>query len=213
MLNVRICNKFDTLENWQKSELILMPGEFGIASFTNEENIENYIVRVGDGKNKFIDLKEPNEYLGGNGINITEENNQKLINADLPVKALTQAEYDALTPEEQMSNTLFIITDGKTEPLALVPSGTVIAWYGSLNELPYGYVLCNGENNTPDLRGKFIIGAGSEQDMASTVKNEFVGFVDNGENESENLQDNAQIISEDETVSIYSKALYYIMKI
>jgi len=33
-------------------------------------------------------------------------------------------------------------------------------WSGSVASIPTGYVLCNGSNGTPDLRGRFVIGAG-----------------------------------------------------
>jgi len=33
-------------------------------------------------------------------------------------------------------------------------------WYGAIGNIPSGWVLCNGANGTPDLRNKFIVGAG-----------------------------------------------------
>ena len=38
-------------------------------------------------------------------------------------------------------------------------TGMIIAWYGSIASIPSGFVICDGNNNTPDLRDKFIIGA------------------------------------------------------
>lgn len=40
-------------------------------------------------------------------------------------------------------------------------AGMIIMWSGSLNTIPEGWVLCNGQNNTPDLQDRFIIGAGN----------------------------------------------------
>lgn len=40
------------------------------------------------------------------------------------------------------------------------PSGSIIAW--SKNNIPTGWVLCDGDNNTPDLRGKMILGSGTK---------------------------------------------------
>ena len=37
----------------------------------------------------------------------------------------------------------------------------IIAWYGSTGSIPTGFVLCDGSNSTPDLRDRFIIGAGN----------------------------------------------------
>ena len=41
------------------------------------------------------------------------------------------------------------------------PAGGIIMWSGSVANIPSGWVLCNGSNSTPDLRNKFVIGAGS----------------------------------------------------
>eukprot|EP01083_Nonionella_stella_P159379 519853_1 len=41
------------------------------------------------------------------------------------------------------------------------PCGLVSMWYGTSN-FPAGYQLCDGTNETPDLRGKFIIGSTGE---------------------------------------------------
>lgn len=41
------------------------------------------------------------------------------------------------------------------------PSGIIVMWSGSIVSIPVGWVLCNGGNGTPDLRSKFIVGAGS----------------------------------------------------
>ena len=39
-----------------------------------------------------------------------------------------------------------------------VPAGGIIIWSGASNAIPSGWVLCNGSNSTPDLRGKFVVG-------------------------------------------------------
>jgi len=45
---------------------------------------------------------------------------------------------------------------------AVVPSGGIIMWSGSIASIPTGWVLCNGSNGTPDLRNRFIVGAHSD---------------------------------------------------
>lgn len=39
--------------------------------------------------------------------------------------------------------------------------GMIMMWSGSIYSIPNGWALCNGSNGTPDLRGRFILGAGS----------------------------------------------------
>jgi hypothetical protein len=51
---------------------------------------------------------------------------------------------------------------GATPPAATpIPSGGIFLWSGSIGSIPAGYVLCNGSNGTPDLRNRFVVGAGS----------------------------------------------------
>lgn len=41
-----------------------------------------------------------------------------------------------------------------------VPTGGIIMWSGSAASIPTGWALCDGSAGTPDLRGRFIVGAG-----------------------------------------------------
>lgn len=49
-----------------------------------------------------------------------------------------------------------------------VPSGLIAMWSGIISAIPSGWVLCDGTNNTPDLRDRFIVGAGSTYPVAAT---------------------------------------------
>lgn len=35
----------------------------------------------------------------------------------------------------------------------------IVAWYGSIANIPKGWVLCDGNNGTPDLRDRFVVAA------------------------------------------------------
>ena len=51
---------------------------------------------------------------------------------------------------------------GAAPPAATpIPAGGILLWSGSIGSIPAGYVLCNGANGTPDLRNRFVVGAGS----------------------------------------------------
>jgi len=49
-----------------------------------------------------------------------------------------------------------------------VPTGMVMMWSGASNAIPSGYVLCDGGNGTPDLRDRFVVGAGSGYSVGAT---------------------------------------------
>ena len=49
-----------------------------------------------------------------------------------------------------------------------VPTGAIMLWSGAANAIPTGYALCDGTNSTPDLRNRFLIGAGSTYAVGAT---------------------------------------------
>ena len=46
--------------------------------------------------------------------------------------------------------------------------GAISLWYGSIAKIPKGYSLCNGENGTPDLQDRFVVGAGDSYNPDNT---------------------------------------------
>ncbi len=61
------------------------------------------------------------------------------------------------TNTTQLATTAFV----QNSITASLPTGLILLWSGSQASIPSGWVLCDGNNSTPDLRGRFIIGAGS----------------------------------------------------
>ena len=49
-----------------------------------------------------------------------------------------------------------------------IPLGGIIMWSGSTSNIPAGWALCNGANGTPNLRDRFIVGAGSSYGPGAT---------------------------------------------
>jgi hypothetical protein len=49
-----------------------------------------------------------------------------------------------------------------------VDPGLIIWWYGAIANIPAGWVLCDGNNATPDLRGRFNYGAGGTANPGAT---------------------------------------------
>jgi hypothetical protein len=68
------------------------------------------------------------------------------------------------TNTTQLATTAFVTTAVG----ASFPSGGIIMWSGSIAAIPSGWVLCNGSNSTPDLRNRFIVGAGSTYAVDAT---------------------------------------------
>ena len=49
-----------------------------------------------------------------------------------------------------------------------VPSGTIVMWNGGPSSVPSGWTLCDGNNGAPDLRNRFVTGAGDEYSVGDT---------------------------------------------
>jgi len=49
-----------------------------------------------------------------------------------------------------------------------VPKGAIIMWSGSQATIPTGWGICDGTNGTPDLRDKFVVGAGNTYSPLAT---------------------------------------------
>jgi hypothetical protein len=65
------------------------------------------------------------------------------------------------TNTTQIATTAFVLANG-------VPTGAIIMWSGSIASIPSGWLLCNGTSGTPDLRDRFVVGAGSTYAVAAT---------------------------------------------
>jgi len=67
------------------------------------------------------------------------------------------------------TNTTQLATTAFCQALpGLLRTGMIVKWSGSIATIPSSCVLCNGSNNTPDLRGKFVIGAGGSYSPGDT---------------------------------------------
>ena len=76
-------------------------------------------------------------------------------------KALLQPIEDALGAVTQKLS-------GIDEGANRIPPGLIAMWSGSVANIPSGWALCDGRNGTPDLRDRFIVGAGGSYNVGNT---------------------------------------------
>lgn len=67
-----------------------------------------------------------------------------------------------------VQNTVGVAVGTAVGGVPLFPTGGIIMWSGSIGSIPNGWGLCNGTNGTPDLRDRFVIGAGSSYAVTQT---------------------------------------------
>jgi len=98
---------------------------------------------------------------GGTGVT-TSTGSGSVVLSTSPTLGGTPAAPTAAygTNTTQLATTAFV--------QASLPSGVIVMWSGSIASIPGGWLLCNGSSGTPDLRDRFIVGAGSTYAVAAT---------------------------------------------
>ena len=49
-----------------------------------------------------------------------------------------------------------------------LPAGIILMWPRDIEDIPPGWALCDGTNGTPNLRDKFVVGAGDDYALGET---------------------------------------------
>ena len=100
---------------------------------------------------------------GQSGGNTLHSDNQFTYNASSNVVTAgtfsgSGASLTSLNASNLQSGT---VADARLTNTSLFATGMIMLWYGSVASIPSGWVLCDGNNSTPDLRNRFVIGAGT----------------------------------------------------
>jgi microcystin-dependent protein len=105
-----------------------------------------------------INLTTGNALITGGGIYNVVGANATITGANLINSVATTA--NASTSNTAIATTAFVH--------AVVPRGVIWMWNSSAATIPYGFQLCDGTNGTPDLRDRFIVGAGTTYTVGNT---------------------------------------------
>lgn len=81
------------------------------------------------------------------------------------IRTYRTAQYSTLNTQnilasnfQTFQNVQSLIEELAEMKMHVMPKGSIIMWSGDTKALPSGFALCDGNNNTPDLRGRFIVG-------------------------------------------------------
>jgi hypothetical protein len=55
------------------------------------------------------------------------------------------------------------------------PKGMIIIWTGAIADIPKGWAICDGNNGTPNLKGKFLLGANTDPNAAAMFRTPGMG--------------------------------------
>lgn len=102
---------------------------------------------------------------GGTGVTTSTGTGSVVLSASPALTGVPTAPTAALgTSTTQMATTAFVAN--AIAAIVSIPAGVILMWSGSIATIPTGWVLCDGNNSTPDLRNRFIVGAGTGSSYA-----------------------------------------------
>jgi len=116
-----------------------------------------------------------NTFASGNSILASEHNknfddiyndyNGNITNANLSGNAaITDANLAQITTTSKVS------TSAITDSLGLIfQTGMIIMWSGAISAIPTGWVICDGNNSTPNLTDRFVIHADADSSGTNNV--------------------------------------------
>lgn len=93
----------------------------------------------------------------------------------LPSELWLQSGYNYKLVLKDSTGTLLATWDNIYGIIGTVPAapsayvtGMIMLWAGAIGSIPSGWNLCDGTNGSPDLRDRFIVGAGTSYSVGAT---------------------------------------------
>ena len=135
---------------------------FTLAAGRRAKAIHEGSIVFGDARDQDKSSTGNNQFIigssGGVAINTTPVSGAALTVSG-KVKA-TSAEFGAMT--------VATLSSTSVSGYGTIPIRGIIMWSGQIAEIPDGWALCNGSQSTPDLRGRFVMGAGGSRGVGIT---------------------------------------------
>ena len=95
--------------------------------------------------------------IGDGAVELYHDNSKKL-----------ETVSGGVTVTGTVTATSFAGSGANLTGIVAIPSGGIILWSGAADAIPSGFVLCDGNNSTPDLRNRFVVGAGDSYAVDAT---------------------------------------------
>jgi hypothetical protein len=98
---------------------------------------------------------------GGTGVTTSTGTGSTVLSASPTFTGTPLAPTAAVSTDNTQIATTAFVRD-------IIPAGIISMWSGSIATIPTGWLICDGTSGTPDLRNRFIVGAGSTYAVAAT---------------------------------------------
>ena len=131
---------------------------------------------------EYVKIKAPADQTGQASYDLTlpinaGTNGQALVTNGSGVTSWSTIDLTALSasnltsgtiPDARFPATLPAVSGANLTGISGIPAGVIAIWSGATNAIPTGWVICDGNNSTPDLRDRFVVGAGNTYSVANT---------------------------------------------
>lgn len=112
-----------------------------------------------------------NDFILRDGVNLDSDNDAtwrfrfEMSSGDLDIYS---GDLNVIDGDINIQNGNLNIGGQLLSSSSMVPVGGIIMWSGSIASIPANWNLCNGTNGTPDLRSRFVVGAGGSYNVGDT---------------------------------------------
>jgi len=102
-------------------------------------------------------IKQTKRSVNPNGYNFPDVYTTRTVEFGIGTEQFNWADFKNIQTNQQLAKAIEDLK-AEIETLRGIPAGIIAMWSGSTDNIPAGWSLCNGENNTPNLSGRFIVG-------------------------------------------------------
>ena len=128
---------------------------------TINTNITNNATAIGEVAQDLTDAQTALQTNINALTTLVNNQNTTIANQATQIATLISA-FNALDSTVAAFNSRLLSVEGRLTTLEdAIASGIIVVWSGAVVDIPVPYRICDGTNSTPDLRNRFIIGAGS----------------------------------------------------
>lgn len=164
--NPSYSNVFDKTDTFGELESKINNKALASISNANDNGVASYYNVAGT---KLGEFKCGLPVLGAEGnTNVTAvSQNGNILTVEVP--RVYYDKYGRVTKWDKQTASA-VVSGGSSSGVGYtgVPVGTISMWVGSVGDIPAGWHLCDGTNGTPDLRDRFVVGAGNKYNPGST---------------------------------------------
>jgi len=153
--------KFEVVGFGSSEQLVSVRGDTDLSLALRSENSAEVYYELADGNNGKdnswkIGTNDDGKLHFGYGAVGSFNSNEKMT-----ILTTGKVGIGTTSPEVQLQvretiQAKKIVADGA------VFTGMILMWSGAANNIPTGWKLCDGNNGTPDLRNRFLVGAGDD---------------------------------------------------